>query len=251
VSSLDQSVAGTLAFDLARLRRGLAARSVRMEDLPPDLRERWIGTRGSYRVQVVPARKLETSEEMAAFLDRVRSEAPELTGVPVHSLESARVAVRAFWRALGLALLATLLSLLLVLRSVKETALAVAPVLVAALLTFGAAGALDLPMNFGNIIALPLLLGIGVDNGIHIVHRAGRALPPGTGFYGTSTARAVLVATLTTIASFGIMSASGHRGLASMGQLLSIGMLALLFSTMVLLPSLLPGPRGEAECTPP
>jgi hypothetical protein len=99
---------------------------------------------------------------------------------------------------------------------------------------------LDMLLNFANIIALPLLFGIGVDNGIHIVHRYRVALPSSENLMATSTARAVFFGTLTTIASFGSLALSAHFGMATMGKLLTIGMLMTLITTLIVLPTLLP-----------
>ena len=96
-----------------------------------------------------------------------------------------------------------------------------------------------MPFNFANVIPLPLLLGVGVDNGIHIVQRARDPAAAGESLLATSTARAVLFATLTTVFSFGNLALSSHFGLATMGRLLTIGMLAVLVCTLVVLPSLL------------
>ena len=113
------------------------------------------------------------------------------------------------------------------------------PIFVAGLLTVAAMVLLDLPFNFANMIALPLLLGIGVDNGIHMVHRHRAASAQPGGLLGTSTARAVFFSTLTTVASFGNLAFSRHIGTASMGKLLTIGMLLILVCTLVMLPALL------------
>jgi hypothetical protein len=197
-------------------------------------------------VQVVPARKLASSADIAAFVDRVRTVAPDLTGIPVYGLESGRAAIESFWRALLLAIAATAGILIVLMRSARDSAQVVAPVLLAGVVTFGAAAAMSLPMTYSNLITLPLLLGIGVDNGIHIVHRIRSGLPPGGNFFATSTSRAIVVAGLTTMGSLGSMSVSSHRALASMGQLLAIGMVAVLFSTMVLLPTMLVRLRSGA-----
>jgi predicted RND superfamily exporter protein len=98
---------------------------------------------------------------------------------------------------------------------------------------------LHIPFNFANVIALPLILGVGVDNGIHMVHRM-RTAPPNNGrLLQTSTARAVLFSSLTTICSFGNLALSPHRGMASMGQVLSIGIALTLLCTLVVLPTLI------------
>jgi hypothetical protein len=121
----------------------------------------------------------------------------------------------------------------------RETVLVLIPILFAATLSAGIAVWFDLAFNFANIIALPLLIGVGVDNGIHIVHRM-RTEPSATGSpLATSTSRAVLASGLTTIASFGNLAFSKHVGMASMGRLLTIGMVVTLVATLILLPALL------------
>jgi hopanoid biosynthesis associated RND transporter like protein HpnN len=237
VDDLEHSMVGTVSWDVRRLRAGLEAEAVGLSDLPAELRDRWIGKTGTWRIQVVPASGLQNSEALARFVGSVRTVVPQVTGVPVNDLESSRVAISAFWRAFMLGLLSVTLLLLLLLRSPGRAALVLCPLLASAVLTFGVAGALGLPMNFANIITLPLLLGVGVDNGIHVVHRMQVAHSRGENIFATSAARAVLVSTLTTLATFGSLSLSSHLGLASMGQLLAIGMIALLYTTLLVLPA--------------
>ena len=242
---LEQSLVGTFPESIRLIRAGLWAAAVQPADLPPDLRERWISDDGQYRLQVVPVQRMESFEEVRAFVDQVRAQVPRVTGSPVSSLEASRVAMRAFRRAFGLAVLATAVALLALLRRPAPVVLVLATLSLSGLLTFGIAAALDLPLNFANIIALPLIFGVGVDNGIHI-NRRSRAIG-GEGLLETSTARAVLFSGLTTIASFGSLGLSQHRGLASMGQLLAIGMIAVVVCTLLILPAWLE--RGTAPAS--
>jgi predicted RND superfamily exporter protein len=125
------------------------------------------------------------------------------------------------------------------LRRIGDTLLVLIPIAFAATVTAGATVWLGVPFNFANIIALPLLIGVGVDNGIHIVHRM-RTEPPSHGSpFATSTSRAILTSGLTTIASFGNLAFASHVGIASMGQLLTLGMGVTLVATLILLPALL------------
>ena len=129
--------------------------------------------------------------------------------------------------------------LVVLLRRLSDVLLVIAPILFAAGATAGLTVWLGIPFNFANIIALPLLVGVGVDNGVHMVHRM-RTEPPKDGEpFSTSTSRAVLAAGLTTIASFGNLAFSAHVGMASMGKLLSLGMAMTLAATLILLPALL------------
>jgi hypothetical protein len=99
--------------------------------------------------------------------------------------------------------------------------------------------ALGVPLNFANVIVIPLLLGMGVDSAIHLVHRFSEGKPEDQNVLGTSTARAVFYSSLTTISSFGTLSLSTHLGMATLGRLLTIGITMTLVSSLVILPALL------------
>lgn len=124
-------------------------------------------------------------------------------------------------------------------RSVVFVILVLAPLLLAGLFTGAATVLFGIPFNFANVVALPLLLGIGVDSNIHIVQRARAAQLTQHNILQTSTARAVLFSALTTLCSFGNLSFSPHQGTASMGQLLSIGLVFSVVCALLVLPALL------------
>jgi predicted RND superfamily exporter protein len=123
----------------------------------------------------------------------------------------------------------------LVLRDVKDTLLVILPIALASILTAALTVAVGMPFNYANIIALPLLVGIGVDNGIHVVHRM--RTDDAERLFDTSTMRAVLASGLTTVASFGNLAFSSHVGTASMGILLALGLAASMTATLVVLPA--------------
>ncbi|MFQ5749698.1 MAG: MMPL family transporter, partial [Planctomycetota bacterium] len=150
---------------------------------------------------------------------------------------SGQAVVDAFQEAFLLALLATTLILTLVLRNLHNVILVLVPLVLAGIFTGAATVLFGVPFNFANVIALPLLLGIGVDNGIHMVHRArqGREIE----INPLHTSRGVVYSALTTASSFGNLALSPHRGTASMGLLLTIGIALNLFCTLVVLPGLL------------
>lgn len=236
---VERSLLGSLPGRLDALRASLDAGLVGAEDLPEELVRRWVSPAGLHRVEVIPRENVGETEALRRFVDGVREVAPGATGPPVVELESGNAVVRAFRVALVAAGVATLVILLLVLRSLGDTALVLLPLILAGLLTAAWTVVLGPPFNFANIIAVPLLLGVGVDNGIHMVHRV-RAAPPAHGeLLRTSTASAVLFACLTTVVSFGNLALSEHPGTASMGLLLTTGMLAVLACTLVVIPALL------------
>jgi predicted RND superfamily exporter protein len=123
----------------------------------------------------------------------------------------------------------------LMLRDFKDTLLVLVPIALASVLTAALTVAVGMPFNYANIIALPLLVGIGVDNGIHVVHRI--RTESGERLFATSTMRAVLASGLTTVASFGNLAFSPHVGTASMGVLLALGLVASMASTLIVLPA--------------
>ncbi len=243
VQRLEALLLGDLPDWLARLDRALHATPVRLADLPEPLRRRYLAPDGRARVQVFPGEDASRPEVLERFVDAVQAEVPDAAGSAVSIVESARAIVRALRRALAGALVAITLLLLALWRSVRDTLLVLAPLLLAALLTAAGSVVLDLPFNFADVIVLPLLLGIGVDSGIHLVHRHRERVPTDRDVLHTSTARAVLFSAFTTIASFGSLAFSTHRGMASLGQLLTLGVALTLLANLLVLPALLTGLR--------
>ena len=239
---VESSLLGGLRRSLHDLRASLDAGFVTAADLPADLVERWVSPDGTHRVEVIPRDNLADEAALRAFVADVLSAAPDATGEPVISVSAGEAVVSAFRQALAYAAIATLLLLLLALRSFWDTMRVIVPLLLAGALAGAATVLFGLAFNYANVIALPLLLGVGVDNGIHMVHRSRAGLTGEADLLGTSTARAVLFASLTTIFSFGTLAFSRHPGAASMGQMLTIGMLSVLLCTLVVLPAL-PSPR--------
>ena len=128
--------------------------------------------------------------------------------------------------------------LLLILKSVRNTLLVIAPLLLATLLTGAFNVLLDNPFNFANVIALPLLMGMGVDSGIHIMHRLNADANDSHQLLTTSTARGVFFSSLTTLCSFSSLAFTTHVGTSSMGLLLALGIFFTLICTLIVLPAL-------------
>jgi uncharacterized protein len=238
LTTLDAALTSDLPQQLERLATGVAAEPFGRDALPPDLTERWLNG-GRELIEIVPAENVNDNAAAERFVDAVRSIVPNATGLPVVHQEASGTVIESFQLAMLYATVLVTVLLLVFLRRIVDTILVLVPIAFAAGATAGITVWLGIPFNFANIIALPLLLGVGVDNGIHMVHRM-RAEPPRDGeLVGTSTSRAVLASGLTTIASFGNLAFSPHVGMASMGQLLTLGMTMMLLATLVLLPALL------------
>ena len=190
-----------------------------------------ISADGRYRVEIIPR------AGAANFVDEVRSVVPAATGLPVVQREAGRAVVGSFQQAFitAFVLISSILALLL--RNWCQVVIVLIPLVTAGLATVAVMVLIGQPFNFANVIALPLLLGVGVDNGIHMVHRWRST---GEGLLASSTSGAIFYSALTTIASFGNLAFSSHPGSASMGTVLSIGMIFTTVFTFVLIPALLP-----------
>jgi hopanoid biosynthesis associated RND transporter like protein HpnN len=246
LSRLEESVLSGLRYQLDRLRASLQARAVTARDLPPELASLWRSADGRYRVEIAPSEDLAAADASARFVEQVRSVLPHATGLPVIQQEAGRSVVHAFRQAFITALVAISILTWMLMRDLRDALLVLTPVLLGTLLTVGMTVLLDMPFNFANVIALPLLLGICVDNGVHIVHRHRSGTTP-DGVLASSTARAVVVSALATVATFGGLAFSGHPGMASMGKLLTIGLAIGLACSLITLPALLEwrdAPRG-------
>ena len=253
VARFERSLTGALPGQINRLWRALDAEEVTLESLPPILTARMLASDGRARIEVLPREDLSDTAAHTRFVDTVRDVVPEATGSAVTLLEFGRAVVRSFREALVSALVAVALLLWLLWRRMSDMLLVLAPLILAGLLTAGTAAVFGLAFNFANVIVLPLLLGIGVDSGIHLVHRhrvtietVGHAEAPERELLGTSTAQAVFFSALTTMASFGTLAFSAHRGFSSLGILLLVGVAYTLLCNLIVLPALLTL-RGRAD----
>lgn len=206
------------------------------KDLPPALVERWKSADGTYRIEVWPKEVLDNTAAMERFVAQVRTVAPDAAGGPVGYIESGQAVVHAFRLAFLYSFVAITLLLIVLLRSFADTLLVLIPLALAILLTLAGMVLLRVPFNFANVIALPLILGVGVDYGVYLVQH-GRARKGN--LLHTGTARAVLFGALITVANFGNLMLARHPGMASMGLLLTLGLTMTLLCALVLLPSLL------------
>jgi hopanoid biosynthesis associated RND transporter like protein HpnN len=234
--AVNTSLTRFLPLQLGRLRTALDAHPVTEADIPPDIAVDWKLPDGRVRVQALSKPVARDSAGLHAFVAEVRTVAPDAAGSAVTIVETAGTITHAFITAAIGALIAISILLLLVLRRLLDVVLVMAPLLLSALTTVIVAVLLPLPLNFANIIALPLLLGVGVSFNIYFVMnwRAGIR-----SYLGTATARAILFSALTTSTAFGSLALSAHPGTASMGDLLLLSLGCTLMVTMLVMPPLL------------
>lgn len=238
-AALENALLSNLPSLFKRLELSLQAAPFDESVLPKELTGQYISTGGQYRVQVFPSEDITNREALERFVGSVRSVAPDATDAPVTIYESGKAVVSSFRQAVLVALIFIALYLLIESRRLFVTGLILAPLALAMALTAAASVLFGIPFNFANVIVVPLLLGVGVHSSLIFVLRY-RTEPPADGnMLRTSTARAIMLSTLTMLISSASLAFSAHKGIASMGMLLSICLGFLMFSTLVLLPALL------------
>ena len=235
-----------LTVMLNQARAVLQAEEVTRETLPPEILGDWLTKDGRARVQIFPKGDSNDNRVLARFTQAVRAVAPNATGLPVATQEAAKTVAWAFVQAGILALVLVSLLLFAVLRDAKEVAFTLAPVVLSGFLTLGSCVIIGQPINFANIIAFPLLFGVGVAFHIYFVMawRAGA-----TDLLQSSLARAVLFSALATGSAFGALWLSAHPGTASMGKILIISLAWTLVCALIFEPALLGPPRNDAGQT--
>lgn len=234
--ALEENILGLLPYTMERLRISLMATHSGLNDIPRYLTQHWLSNSGLYRILITPSKDQNILENQKNFVKDVQAIDNTVTGLSVADQASGIAVVTAFIEAFSGALIAIVLLLLLILKNIKNTLLVVLPLLLATLLTAASNVALNNPFNFANIIALPLLMGMGVDSGIHIMHRL-RSGFNGENLLQTSTARGVFFSSLTTMCSFSSLAFTPHLGTSSMGLLLALGIFFTLICTLIVLPA--------------
>ncbi len=239
-----RTVTAPLAPLFAQIRALLQAQPVTRASLPTDLVQDWTTPDGLARIDVFPKGDSNDNRVLVRFSRAVRAVAPDATGTPITIQQAGNTIVGAFVEAFVLSFIATIVLLWLVLRSLRDVALTMAPILLTGLLTLGTCVLVGQPLNFANIIAFPLLFGIGVAFNIYFVvaWRNGE-----TNLLQSSLTRAVLFSALTTGGSFGSLWISSHPGTASMGKVLVISLSWILVTALLFEPALLGHPPGDAE----
>lgn len=235
---LENSMFKGLAPTISGIAHALSAGEVTVATLPESVRDRYISKDGLLRLEIFPAGNVSHPDNMRAFADAVLAVAPNATGTPIEVTGAADVVVEAMLQATAIAGILITIVLMFTLRRFTDVVLVLIPIGLAGTLTLAVTVWLNMPFNFANVIVLPLLIGLGVAGGVHLVVRS-RLSAGDTGLFETNTPRAVLLSALTTIGSFASLAMSGHRGTASMGVLLTISILFTLVCTLVVLPQLI------------
>ena len=236
-----------------RLQANLAPERVGLEDLPEELRRKFVSERGRFLMQIHPAVNVWDREGAARFVSELRAVDPDVTGTPIITFEAIRLMERAYQQGTlyAIALVAAITAVLL--RRARETILALLPLGLGLTWTLGLMWVFGLPFNLGNVFALPLIVGAAAEYGLNIVARFIEGREHGGPLLARSTTTAVLVNGLMTIIGFGSLMLAAHRGIHGLGLLLTLGAASNLVAALVVLPVLLQrfGTPSAARPTPP
>jgi hypothetical protein len=246
-AAVNAMLAEPLTVMLDQARATLQAESVTRASLPPDLLRDWIAPDGHARLQVFPKGDGSDNAVISRFRAAVATVTPAISGLPVATQAAASTVAGAFVQAGVIAFLLVSLLLLWALRDIREVAFTLAPVILSIFLTLATCVVIGQPINFANIIAFPLLFGVGVAFHIYFVMawRGGA-----TDLLQSSLARAVLFSALATGTAFGSLWLSDHPGTASMGKILMISLAWTLVCALVFEPALLGPPRADKDQLP-
>ena len=233
-----------LKIMLDQIKNSLQAQPVSLKTLPADLVNSWKTKDGLIRVEALPRGDPNDNDTLRKFAAAVLTAEPNAIGGPVSILKSGETIVKAFIHAGITALIVIGLLLWLTLRRITDVLLTLVPLLVAGAVTLEICVLIGLPLNFANIVALPLLLGVGVAFKIYYVTawRSGR-----TNLLQSSLTRAIFFSALTTATAFGSLWLSSHPGTASMGKLLALSLVTTLAAVLLFQPALMGKPRDVGE----
>ena len=208
-----------------------------VDDLPPAIKSRFVGQTGKFLIQVYPKKDLWDRKNQAEFIEQLRTVAPKVTGTPVQLFEYTKLLrdgyVTAAWYSLG----AIIIMVLIHFRKPSCVVLALIPVGLGGLWMLGIMGLVGIPFNPANIMTLPLIVGVGVTNGIHILNRFAEEQHPS--ILARSTGKAVLVSGLTAMAGFGSLILAKHQGIKSLGWMMSVGIATCMVIGLTFLPAIL------------
>ncbi|HTU19797.1 MAG TPA: MMPL family transporter [Gemmataceae bacterium] len=251
LQEFEQRLAGDLAEDLHRLREVATPERIELADLPPALRDRYVGRNGKWLLRVFARESLWEFPQLEKFTREIHAVDPTATGKPFGTVEGLRAMKNGLQRAGIYAFLVIVAVLWIDFRSWKQTAIAVAPLVLAVILSLGILGLFGVPLNPANMIAFPLILGVGVDNGVHILHDYLLRRREQNATISYAIGRGVLVKALTTMIGFGTLMIASERGLVGLGLILTLGVGCSMLTALIFLPAVLHlRARRRAEAVP-
>ncbi|MCH7623363.1 MAG: MMPL family transporter, partial [Nitrospinae bacterium] len=224
---------------IADLRKNANPSPVEINELPNEMRKRFISKKGRFLISIFPSVDFWDIDEREKFLTQLREVDPNVVGNAVHMFESSRLMKEGYVNGGIYAMAAIVIFVYLTFKKFKTTLFIFLPVVVGSLWTIGIMDLVGVRFNLANLVILPLILGIGVVNGIHIIHRYREEPDKSIPVLSKSTGQAVILSSLTTMIGFGSMMVADHQGIFSLGLVLTIGVGSCLVASITILPAIL------------
>jgi len=224
---------------MADLKKNAKPKLVEISEIPKSLRDRYISKQGKYLITIFPSVDIWNLEERNRYLKDLRSVDANVTGSAVHMFNSTRLMTEGYINGGIYAMTAIIIYVFIVFRNPRTVFFILLPVIAGSIWTVGIMELTGLKLNMANLVILPLILGIGVVNGIHITHRYREEKDKNSVVLGKSTGQAVILSSLTTMIGFGSMMVADHYGVFSLGLVLTLGVFCCLVASITFLPALL------------
>jgi hypothetical protein len=237
-AAYEQRMATGLTTALATLKPQLSPGTVTEKNLPAILRERFIGTSGLYLVQIYPKGDIWEDAPLQRFVGALRTVDRDVTGPPIQTYNLATVMRQGYERAALLALFAVFIFVFADFRNLRDTLLATVPLIFGGAWLLEAMPLLGWEFNLANLFAVPIIIGMGVDNGVNMLYRWREERDKSSLILSTAVGKSVTVCSLTTIVAFAALITASHRGISSLGWVLSVGVTLILLATLIVLPAL-------------
>lgn len=224
---------------MSDLRKNANPSPVEIDGLPNEMRKRFISNKGRFLISIFPSVDFWDIDQREQFLTELRNVDPDVVGNAVHMFESSRLMKEGYVNGGIYAMAAIVIFVFLTFKNFKTTLFTFLPVLVGSLWTIGIMDLVGVQFNLANLVILPLILGIGVVNGIHIIHRYREETDKSIPVLSKSTGQAVVLSSLTTMIGFGSMMVADHQGIFSLGLVLTIGVGSCLVASITIVPAVL------------
>jgi hypothetical protein len=234
----ESSINADLRARLGELKNDLKPAVVTTANLPKVVRDRFIGKSGRFLVQIYPRGDVWEDAALSRFISALKTVDEDVTGPPVQTYNIATVMRRGYEHAAVMALIAVFIFVFADFRNLRDTALATVPLLFGGAWLLEAMGWMGWEFNLANLFAVPILIGTGVDNGVNMLYRWREERDKSALILSKAVGKSVTISSLTTIAGFAALIPAAHRGISSLGWVLSLGVTLILVATLVVLPAL-------------
>jgi hopanoid biosynthesis associated RND transporter like protein HpnN len=239
LTHLQSQLYGDFIANFFDLQRNLNPRQIGLADVPDELRRKFIGKRGDFLLQIHPKVDIWEREGARRFVQELRSVDPDVTGAPIITYEAIGYMERAYFQGTAYAFILVGLLSALMIRRVKETLLALLPLVLALLWTIGLMRVFHLQFTMANVWGLPLIIGASAEFGLNVIVRYLEGRNHGGPLIARSTIMAVALNGVTTMVGFGSMMIAQHQGIFGLGLLLTIGAFCAVLASLVVLPVIL------------